>query len=107
VRRKVIHHRLRAPNPVCASPLVNNFGGTTRVGIGRFHARFGANMAQVLRLHQHYFASHPNCTVIARLLKNLLKVLIEVSSSNLFYINFDMIARCGTDEFFEHEKIRG
>ena len=33
-RRKVIHHRLRTPTPRGASPLVNNFGGTIRVGIG-------------------------------------------------------------------------
>ena len=33
-RRKVSHHRPRTPMRGCASPLVNNFGGTIRVGIG-------------------------------------------------------------------------
>jgi hypothetical protein len=29
-----LRNRRHAQNPVCASPLVNNFGGTIRVGIG-------------------------------------------------------------------------
>jgi hypothetical protein len=37
---------------------LKRFGMEAEVGIGRFHARFGANMAQVLSLHQHNLISH-------------------------------------------------
>jgi hypothetical protein len=53
-RRKVIHHRLRAPTPGWAAPLVNNFGGTIRVGIVRFSPQFWCKNAIFYRLFKHY-----------------------------------------------------
>ena len=55
-------------------------GSSTEAGIGieRFMPVFGANMAQVLRLHEHSLISHSPLSRIVPLLKNLLKVLTDI-----------------------------
>ena len=58
-RRKVIHHRRGAPNPGGASSLVNNFGGTIRVGIETFMRPFLGFRYHHFELTQALLATTP------------------------------------------------